>query len=170
MKLRDKNIILLLFIVLLMVISYFFAIKKTIDLSQTYEELLSNKKNSEEYALSKVKLETKRDSLQNVLGGFKNSSVYLQNKLLVKLDKYSKKNKVKIVSIEEPFKFEINDVVINYFRFTLQGDYVPMAKTLNQIETGSNFGEIVSLQFKKERDRRRRNVYLQVEAILKTSL
>lgn len=170
MKLKDKNRLLVFSVLLLGVITYFFAIRHTIDLKTKYEELFINKQNSEDYTLNKRKLETKKDSLQNILGGFKNSSVYLQNKLLVKLDEYSKANQVKIVSIEEPHKFELNEVTVNYFRFTLEGDYISMAKTLIEIEANSIFGEFVSLKFIKEKNRRRRKDYLQAEAILKTSL
>jgi len=170
MKLRDKNIVLSLGIIILILITYFFAIKKTVDLSHSYDELLMNKSRTDEYAITKIKLEKRRDSLQNILGGFKNSSVYLQNKLLVKLDEYAKENGVKIISINEPFKFKINDVVVNYFRFSLQGNYASMAKTLHKIETGSNFGEIISLSLLKKQDRRKRKIYLEAEAILKTTL
>ncbi|WP_157594942.1 hypothetical protein [Psychroflexus tropicus] len=167
---KTKNSLMIIGVILLLIIAYFLAIQKTIDLAQSYENLLNNKRNTEEYAIRKVQLEARKDSLQAILGGFKSSSVYLQNKLLVKLDEYSRANKVKIIAIEEPFKFEINEVVVNYFRFTLEGDYASMAKTLHQIETGSNFGEIVSLQFKKEKDKRKKYEYLQAQAILKTSL
>ncbi len=170
MKLKDKNIVLVFSIIVLGVITYAFAIRHTIDLKEKYKELTINKKKNEDYTLTKRKLEIKKDSLQKRLGGFRNSSVYLQNKLLVKLDEYSKENQVKIVSIEEPHKFEIDEVSIIYFRFTLEGDYISMAKTLAKIEANSSFGKLVSLKFIKEKDRRRRKVYLQAKAILKTSL
>lgn len=166
MKQGTKNILLLLFFVLLLFLAYQYSFTKTFELKAKLEQLhLQNSPNlqseTNQYDLNERELFL--DSIINK--NFSGSS--LQNDLLEVLNKNSKDKSFKIISLNEPHLYisEDNSETTSY-RFVLEGNYQDLEKVLYTLEKVYSFGNLAHINFEKKKDYRLNKEFLVCSVLL----
>ena len=164
---RQKNKFLLGGAVLLLLICYLFAFRNTIDLYQS--------NNAAEEKLEALKTAPQQIAALNKKLGFLNSRVkqyvrddnFDQEDILVSISDFCKQNRLKIVEFPKSERKQKEDIVIETFHFTVEGNYVNLVKLIYDIEVVNKIGRIASLNFETQVDRRSKvkrllvSVYLQ---------
>jgi hypothetical protein len=94
--------------------------------------------------------------------------IALQNSMLRTINTYAEANKLKVIGFIEPHKIAQNDLTINTYQFTLEGDYNAIITLIHQLEQNTKFGEIINLNFKKLKNHKTGEFYLQAGVLLKS--
>lgn len=168
MSQKNKNILLILGFVVMLVIAYQMAFSKTIALKKevrTLEAQILNSNNLIELTSNLVYREKFVDSvLQN--NNIKNLST--QNNLLSFLNQAAEKEAFIIASFSEPHLHLEDNILKSSFQFTLQGNFNEIEKVIYKLEQEHHFGKIVHLKYEKKRDYRRAKDYLQCFIVLES--
>lgn len=161
-----KNRLLILGIILMVMISYQFAIKNTME---TYGAYIQNQKEKElvgnvpkQLALltQKERVLNKKLQEQNVEG----SSV--QSNLLKFLNRQAQLNSVNVIAFNAPHSVTEETKILDTYIFDLEGNYTDILKTINALENSGAFGAVVHLQIEKLKNYRSKRTYLQATVFL----
>lgn len=169
MSFKKKNIVLAFSFLILCLIAYQFAIRNTLNLKSEFNTIKANKA-QEQMIQSKIgQLSAQKRYLDSLVSVNKITTTNLQNELLVTLNRLSEKHNVKISNFDEPHIDSIGGIENTYHRFVLKGNYKQIINTIYDLEYGRNLGQLVSLQFEKQRDYRRNSVYLTADVLIKNT-
>lgn len=152
---KQKNIALIAGFLLLLIISYVFSIQKTFDLKTRVTSLKKDKEllsNANERIFS---LQQENKYLDSILK-LKDLSIEnsFQQTLLNKLNTFSKKESIDIISFHEPHSFIQNNTHLNTYFFEIKGSFNALLKLVNTIER-QQLGEIRSINLEKKKNYRR---------------
>jgi len=165
---KNKNILLIVGFLLVLLVCYQFAISKTLDLKQQYKSL----KYEEELFKNTPKqfrvLKQKQKYYDSILVSNKLDGGSIQNNLLKALNIYADANNLKVVSFLEPHETTKNDLIIKTYEFTIEGNYNSMLALIHQLEQQTKFGEIINLHFEKKKNYRTGRNYLQARVLLRS--
>lgn len=166
MKQGTKNILLLLFFILLLFLAYKFSFTKTFELKENLEQLhLQNAYTiqSENNQFDLASRELFLDSIVNK--NFTGSS--LQNDLLEVLNTNSKDNAFKIISLNEPHTYVSEDSTeTTSYSFVLEGNYQNLEKVLYNLEKNYSFGALAHISFERKKDYRLNKEFLQCNVVV----
>ena len=165
---KTKNIYVIGGFIVLLIISYKFAIANTICEYRLYsktkkEQLLFNNIPKELAGLNQ-----KKQFYDSILNTYQLKGSSFQNNLVRTINLFSKEKGIKIVNFLEPHLQQKEDIQIKTYQFTLEGDFKSINQFIYQLEQHSKFGEIISIQFKKLKDFRKGRFYLQAKILLKS--
>jgi hypothetical protein len=165
---RNKNILLVIGFLLLVVVAYNFAFSKTIDLKKRINTLEQKTESIESFALAAATLEKREKFADSVLNknNIKNSSI--QNNLLEFLNILSSDGNFTISDFNEPHTFSENGATITSYQFTLKGNYNEVLQVIYSLEQKYNFGRVVNVHFEKKRDYRKERDYLECSVIVES--
>jgi hypothetical protein len=144
MKLNRKNIILIIFALLSLVIVYKLAISKTLHYYKSYSDInvklldIKNSGNQENILLSKNK------NLDKILTklNYNNNGDNQQNNLLKLINQKASQNNLKIVAFEEPQIFIEDKTKIIRYHFSVEGNFNKTLLLLNHLENNPFIGTI----------------------------
>lgn len=160
MKQGTKNILLLLFFVLLLFLAYQYSFTKTFELKGKLEQLhLQNSPNLQS-EINQEDLNERELFLDSIINkNFTGSS--LQNDLLEVLNKNSRDKAFKIITLNEPHSYisEDNSETTSY-SFVLEGNYQDLEKVLYKLEKNYSFGNLAHINFEKKKDYRLNKEFL----------
>lgn len=169
MEYKKKNIILLASFVLMVLVSYQFAIKRTLDMKllceqqQTEIDLLSN-------ASEKIAYYTQQNrTLDSILKSFEVTveSSYEQT-LLNAVTKHAKSKKLQIISFQKPHVFKDDDFEIKTYTISLKGNFSDLFQ-FHKLMEKDRLGKIMNVFFEKKRNYkyRRDDIYytLQIQKV-----
>jgi hypothetical protein len=165
---KNKNIILVVSFLLIVVIAYQFAITNTLQLKSEYKTLKQDTVVFNNMPLQLSSLKQKEKYYDSLLTKYHLGGSSIQNNMLKAINTYAELNKLKIIDFIEPHKIIKNDLTINTYQFTLEGDYNAIISLIYQIEQKTKFGEVINLNFKKLKDYRTGRFYLQASVLLKS--
>lgn len=151
MRLNNKNKLLITGIVALGLISYKFAISKTIETYQLHQSQVKSLTDINVFSKSKNALIQKDIQLTNYLNKFKtDNSKSFQNKLLKEISSVCTSHHLKIINFKEPLEIKTNGLLVSYYKIQLKGNYRNLIEGINQIENTTNMGAIKNLHFLKQ--------------------
>jgi hypothetical protein len=152
---KQKNSLLIAVFISLCIISYVFSIQKTIDLKVRLVGLEEEKElvlNASERIFS---LQQENKYLDTIL---KQKELSIENSfqqtLLNKINDFSKKEKIEIISFQEPHVFSQNNTHLNTYSFEIKGSFNALLNLVNRLEK-LQLGELVSVNFEKKKNYRR---------------
>jgi len=164
---QQKNIGLIVGFLILLMISYQFSIKRTLELKERAVKLNNEKEmlsNASERIFSLQQENKHLDAiLQKKEISIENS---YQQTLLQKLNSFQKIVPVEIISFHEPHIFEENNTILKTYSFEIKGEFSSLIKLMNTLER-QQLGKLISVDFEKKKNYRRNkeeligNFYLQ---------
>ncbi len=142
-----KDYLLALSTLLLLVISYQLAFKKTIEAWQIHKKLKSELAQSADLAVQPAYIERKNNNLSKVLGLYKADTVAFRNNTLNTIAAIAEKENVKLSAVP------VQDPLFDHEKFTVQklsfsGGYFALTKVFVQIEKTPGIGRIRSATYK----------------------
>ena len=148
---KNKNILLVVGFFVVLFIAYSFSIKKTIEAKELLTTLWSEKE-LQSNAQSKIfNLQQENAHLDAILRkrdlSIENS---FQQTLLKKINSFAEKEKITIISFEEPHEFERNEINLKTYFFEIKGDFRALLKLINELER-QQLGQLVSVNFTKKK-------------------
>ena len=75
---------------------------------------------------------------------------------------------IKVVDFIKPHKTVINSLTINTYQFTLEGSYNALLALIYQLEQHTKYGEIINLNFRKQKNYKTGKYYLQASILLRS--
>ena len=165
---KSKNIVLVLGFVLIVVIAYKYAIANTLQLKNEYGSLQREALVFDNMPLQLSSLKQKERYYDSLLTEYQLRESSMQNSLLSAINAFADANQLKVIDFLEPHRIEQNDLAVNTYQFTLEGDYNVILSLVHQLEQHTKFGEIINLNFKKRKDYRTGKYYLQASVLLKS--
>ncbi len=167
MNLKRKNIVLGLGFLFFLWLAYSFSFKKSVDLKK---EIIQLKKEQQLY--HNVDAQINRLSVENsyydsILSIKKLSlSHSFQSNLLARISTFAEANYVKIKDFNLPHQVQLEKSKINTFSFTAMGSFQKLMELVYKLEQEYRLGKIISVDFSKKKDRRRRKSYLEATIYL----
>lgn len=168
MNSKTKNIILVVGFIILLMVSYRFAISKTLKLKSEYKSLILEEKVLQEMPKQLELLHQKQRYYDSILNRFELSGSSLQNNLLKTINSYAKEHQLKVVSFFEPHLLSQDDFTIKTYGFTLEGNFEAIQNLVYILEQHTKFGEIVNLHFEKKKNLKTGKFYLQAKILLRS--
>jgi DNA polymerase III delta prime subunit len=165
---KTKNILIVIGFVLVSVIAYKFAISNTLVLRKDYKNLEKETLLFNTMPLKLSALKQKEKYYDSLLIKYQISGGSVQNSLLKTINDSAHKNNLKVIGFIEPHKILQNDVTINTYEFTLEGDYNAIIRLTHHLEQQTKFGEIINLNFKRLKNYKTGKHYLQAHILLKS--
>lgn len=164
---RTKHLLLLIGFFLTLIVSYQLAISKTVDLNREFS-LLKRQEASFGDSSKKVSLLKQKERYYNdLLSKYQLNGISIQNNLLKTINTFADSTHLKVISFLEPHVIIKNDLKINTYQFTLEGDFNSILKLIHFLEQSTKFGEITNLHFEKKMDFKKGVPYLQAYVLLK---
>ena len=157
---HTKNKLLLLGIVLMMIISYYVALEKTILLREEYISLTKQNKASNRIPATLVSLKKENDYYTTILKNANVNNTSVQNNLLRTINGQAKEHNVRVMDINEPHVHQKNTTTKITYNFNLEGTFTDIVKIIYKLEEKNSFGTIIHLDFNKRRNFKRNKEYL----------
>ena len=157
---RQRNILLVLGFVLLLVLGYQFAIAETLEKRKELQQLKAEQSLSEDIPKKLANLRQREAYYDGVLGKYQIQGQSIQANILRAVNNYISQHNLTVTEFKEPHVIQRNGLTVNTYAFTLQGGYNELAGLVHQLEQKTRFGELASVRFEKKKDYRRNRDYL----------
>ncbi|SNR63013.1 hypothetical protein SAMN04488009_2841 [Maribacter sedimenticola] len=163
---NKKNKLLLLSIGILLIASYYLAIKNTFQLKNEYSIL---KRKSEQFKNIPLKLgilNQKKVFYDSILDKMDLNDTSIQNNLIRTINQEAKKYSVKVMDLNPPHQFQLENTIEYTYSFDLDGNFTDILKILYELEKRGNFGEIIHLEFDKKKNYKTGSNHLNASVLL----
>ena len=167
---RNKNILLIIGFLLLLLVAYQFAFSKTFHLKSEIASLKQQNVNIENLARLSTNLSQRNKFADSILAENNIKNIYVQNSLLEFLNNESSKKGFSIEEFFEPHISNKNEVKVTSYRFTLKGSFDDLQQILYQVEQEYSFGEVKNVNLERKRDFRQGKDYLVCSVIIESYL
>ncbi len=166
MTIQQKNKVLVLGFLGMLVLGYFLAISETVALKNNYTRLKNSERLNANIPQRLKALEQKEVHYDSLLKHYQITETSLQNNLLQTIDRYAKDHTIKVLSFKEPHTFQEKDKNTYSYAFSVSGDFAGILGLAYQLEQRSKFGMIASLDFEKKTNYRNGSKSLEGHFIL----
>ncbi|GAB5400873.1 MAG: hypothetical protein Aureis2KO_24580 [Aureisphaera sp.] len=167
---RNKNILLCVGFVAVMLIAYQFSFSETFHLKREISKLNEENINSENLAQLSANLGQRERFADSLLKKNNIKNISIQNNILEFLNSKSEEKGIAITQFLEPHVFMQEDVKITSYQFTLRGQFKDLQEVVYKLEQDYNFGKISHVHFEKKRDYRRGRDYLECLVLIESFL
>lgn len=156
MSLNHKNTYLLAGIMMLFIMAYFFAFKKTADMYRRYKNLIVKEQLSINTPNRLKKLQEKITEYNTFLNSHNISGTSTNNSLLKTVNELTTKKNILIKEFNDPHIFldPNTQSKITTYRFNLEGSYPNIINSIYQLEQRYSFGNITHVDFEKKKNYR----------------
>ena len=165
---KNKNIVLIGVFIILVVLSYKYAISNTLQLKQEYKTLKQDAIAFNNMPLQLSSLKKKENYLDSLLNKYQLDEGSIQNSMLKTINTYAESKSLKVIDFIEPHSLVQNDITVKTYQFTLEGDYNSIISLIHQMEQNTKYGEIINLNFQKKKNYRTGRYFLQLQVLLKS--
>jgi len=165
---KTKNILLVVGFLLVVMIAYKYAIANTLQLKQEYKTLQQDALFFDNMPLQLSSLKQKEIYYDSLLTAYQLGESSMQNSMLSAINTFASSHKLKVVDFVEPHSIQQSDLKVNTYQFTLEGHYNAIIALVYQLEQHTKFGEIINLNFKKQKNYRTGRYYLQAHVLLRS--
>jgi hypothetical protein len=152
---KQKNIALVIGFLLLLIVSYVFSIKKTLELKSRLVSLEKDKELLSNASERIYKLQQENKYLDAVL---QKKELTIDNSfqqlLLSKINKFKNKNSIEVIAFNQPHKVTKNNTSLQTYSFEVKGSFNALLQLTNFIER-QQLGELISVNFEKKRNYRK---------------
>ena len=166
MKSKYKFFLLMGIAVLLLVLSYFGAISKTLSVRSNYLKLKTESLSNANITQQLQLLASKEAHYDSLIEKMNLSDSSLENDLLKVLNQEIAHEDLKLKTFNAPHRFTNGTASYTTISFSLEGGFVPILKVLYELENTAAFGQILHLEFAKEVDHRSRKTSLIAKVLL----
>lgn len=167
MSLQQKNIALVIGFLILVWISYVFSFSKTLDLKKRLNTLKNEAALLENSTLKIQQLSKENQYYDSILKAKQISSdKSFQNNLLTTINSYTDTTNVKVVEFKNPHSFRKNGSTMLTYSFSLKGNFNQITQLIYILEQQFKLGKIISVNYTKKRDYRKRKNYLECTILL----
>ena len=167
MSLKHKNIALLIGFILLLWLSYMLSFSKTLELKERHSALKKEQELLSNVSQKLLILKQQEVYYDSILRSKKISiESSFQNNLLSKINGFADSTNIKVVSFQNPHVFEQDGAEVLTYSFTLRGSFNQITRLIYQLEQSFKLGKVISVQYMKKRDYRRRSDYLECTILL----
>ncbi len=167
MKTKTKNIILFAAFFLALILCYQLAISKTVALKKTFNTLKTQEELFKNTPRQMSLLKQKQKYYDSLLNMYQIHGNSMQNNLLKTINTFADSSNIKVSNFLKPHSIIRNDLKVNTYQFTLEGNYNAILRLIHQLEQHTKFGEIINLHFEKKKNFRTGRHYLQAHVLLK---
>ncbi|MFS4469594.1 hypothetical protein [Maribacter sp. 2210JD10-5] len=154
MKIDNKNKLLFLGLVVLLLASYYLAINKTLLLRKESQRLNAQVEQFKDIPKKLSVLGQRNAHYDSLLVKMDLVDTSVQNNLLRTINQEATKNKVIVMDFNQPHIYEMGDNSLHTYSFNLNGNYTDILKVVHAIEQKGNFGEVVHIDFQKKKNYR----------------
>lgn len=165
---RNKNILLILGFIAVLFFCYQVSIKKTFTLKNEITNLNDSIYRYESLSKKAQNLKAKESYFDSILSTNNLKNVSIQNNILEDLNTLSEQKGFSIIGFNEPHSISENNININSYPFTVQGDFNDILELIYHFEQETNLGKIVHVNFEKKRNYRRRSDYLECFVVIES--
>ncbi len=167
MTYKKKNIALVIGFLLLLWIAHQLSFSKTIALKNQYHHLKTEALLFENSSQKLFGLQKEDNYYDSILKSKRiSTSQSFQNTLLSTINTFVDSTNIKVVSFQNPHKLRQENAEILTYTFTLEGTFIEMTQLIYQLEQRIKLGKIISVNFSKKRNYRKRLDYLQCTILL----
>jgi len=167
MNLKQRNITLVIGIVLLFWIAYLFSFAKTFELKKYYTSLKNKQQLFTNVSQKIHQLKQQNVYYDSILKSKKIvSESSFQNNLLQTIASFADSTHTKIVTFNTPHLFKTNTTIVNTFSFTLCGNFSKITQLIYLLEQQQRLGKIISIHYNKKKNYRRNFSYLECTILL----
>jgi len=168
MNSKQKNIALITCFVLLLIISYKYAISNTLELKKEYKNLKQQEQLFKNVPKQLSLLKQKEKYYDSLLVKYQLKGSSVQNSLLKTINASAYSDNIQLKSFLEPHIFEENNLNYKTYQFTLKGSYNDILKLIFKLEQDTKFGEIINLSFERKKNYKTGKNYLEAEVLLRS--
>lgn len=154
MKIDKKNKMLFAGMLLLLLVSYQFAINKTILLGKESKRLNIEVEKFKDIPNKLSILHQKNIHYDSILGKMDLVDTSIQNNLLRTINQEAAKTNTKVMEFKQPHLYQVGENSLHTYSFNLNGNYKNILKVVHTIEQKGSFGEIVHVDFQKKKNYR----------------
>ncbi|GAA3614656.1 hypothetical protein Q4Q39_02600 [Flavivirga amylovorans] len=165
---KTKNILLIVGFLFTLILCYQLAISKTVLLKKEFNSLEMQEALFKDTPKQVSLLKQKQKYYDSILNKYQLNGSSVQNNLLKTINTFADSTNLKLVNFLKPHVIIKNDLKINTYQFTLEGDFNAILKLIHKLEQKTKFGEIINLHFEKKTNFRTRKSYLQASVSLKS--
>lgn len=168
MKQRNKNILLILGFIVILIFCYQVSIKKTFGLKHEISSLNDSISRYEYLSKQSQNLKAKEIYLDSILSTNNLKNISVQNNILDDLNTLSEEKGFSIVAFNEPHSISESNITVNSYAFRLQGDFNDMLELVYHFEQETNLGKISHVNFEKKKDYRKNKDYLECFVVMQS--
>lgn len=165
---RNKNILLVIGLLMVLFVAYRFGFSKTFAISSEVTKLENQKQVYQSAPAQLAALANKEKQLDEILRKNNVEGNSLQNNILKTLNALSNESGFTIIAFEEPHIFtdETTQKTTTTYNFTIQGDYQALINVVYALEQKYSYGNVIQVDFEKKKNFRTRKTYLQCIILL----
>ena len=165
---KNKNILLIIGLLLAIFIAYQYSFSKTFGISKEVAKLQNQKEAYQSAPAQLAALANKEKQLNEILKKNNVEGNSLQNNILKVLNTLSENTTFTIITFEEPHRYldETTQKTTTSYNFTLQGDYKSLIDVIYSLEQKYSFGNIINVNFEKKKNFRTGKSFLQCQIML----
>lgn len=164
---KQKNIALIFGFILLLWIAHQLSFSKTLELKQQHTVLKEDAYLFENSSQKLRSLQRENQYYDSILKSKRISTdKSFQNNLLSTINTYVDSTNIKVVSFENPHVFQQEEAEILTYSFTLQGNFNQITQLIYLLEQQFKLGKVISVNYLKKRNFRRRSDYLECTILL----
>ncbi|MEM7485662.1 MAG: hypothetical protein AAF348_10690 [Bacteroidota bacterium] len=145
---------------------YKFAISNTLALRKEYRSLKAEEQLFKDIPQQLVFLSKKEKYLDSLLQKLNLNNTSMENNLIRLVNSEAAKNDLKVMDFNPPHRVITDNNSVTTYEFVLRGGFGPILKTIYTIEHRSTFGEVIHLNFAKEKNYRTNKKYLEVKVLM----
>lgn len=165
---KTKNILLISGFLILLILSYNFAISNTIKLKKEHNTLKQQELFFENTPKQLSLLHQKQKYYDSLLNKYQINGSSIQNNFLKTINSFAETNDLKVINFIKPHTFNQNEITVKTYSFTLEGTYNNIVKLIHKLEQETKFGEIINFHFEKKKNFKTGYSYLQAHILLKS--
>ncbi len=159
---KQRLIVLLAGTLLLILIAYVFALRKTINRYSEYTALKQQNRKQQNYYAQVGELRLQLEKINRIIG----NSNYAEIPLLNKMAHYAEGKKIVFKSLPAPRVTEDNGYRIYHQQLSLTGHFKDLLSFVYALENDKSIGMVRSVEFTKEKDRSSRKEVLIANVLL----
>ncbi|GAB1856176.1 hypothetical protein MHTCC0001_10110 [Flavobacteriaceae bacterium MHTCC 0001] len=148
------------------ILCYTLAISKTIALKQEVKQLEKQEISFKNTPKQLMLLKQKQKYYDSILAKHQIKGSSIQNNLLNLINSYADSSNIKVITFLEPHTVTQNNLKVNTYTFTLEGNYNDILLLIYKLESNTKFGEIINFHFEKKKNFRTNTFYLQASILL----
>lgn len=165
---KTKNILLIIGFFIVVMIAYKYAIANTLQLKSEYKTLQQEALVFDNMPVQLSSLKQREHYYDSLLTKYQLGESSMQNSMLNAINTYASVHQLKVIDFKEPHRIQQNDLTVNTYQFTLEGGYNAILLLIYQLEQHTKFGEVINLNFKKQKNFKTGKYYLQASVLLKS--
>lgn len=165
---KQKNIALIIGFILVLIISYRYAISNTLALKKEFKTLKQQEQLFKNVPKQLSILKQKEKYYDSLLVKYQLNGSSVQNNLLKTINASANSNTIQLINFLEPHVFKKDNLTYNTYQFTLRGSYNNILELIYKLEQETKFGEITNLHFERKKNYRTGKNYLEANVLLRS--